>query len=179
MSTFALDPTHSSVEFSVRHMMFSKVRGVFGSFSLELAVDDATSLPSSVKAEIDAASIDTKVADRDAHLRSADFLDVEKFPKIAFESTAITGKANAFTIAGNLTIHGVTKPIALDATLGGRAKDPWGNDRIAYEASTKINRKEFGLTWNQALEAGGVLVGEDIEITLTIQAVKVGAPAAV
>ncbi len=179
MSTFALDPTHSSVEFSVRHMMFSKVRGVFGTFSLELTVDDATSLPSAVKASIDASSIDTKVADRDAHLRSADFLDVEKFPTITFASTSITGKAAGFTIAGNLTIHGVTKPVALDAQLGGRATDPWGNDRIAYEASTKINRKEFGLGWNQALEAGGVLVGEELEISLTIQAVKVATPAGV
>ncbi len=179
MSTFALDSAHSSVEFSVRHMMFSKVRGVFGSFSLELTVDDATSLPTLVKAQIDATSIDTKVADRDAHLKSPDFLDAATYPVISFASTAISGKPQAFTIAGNLTIHGVTKPVVLDAQLGGRATDPWGKDRIAYEATTKINRKDFGLTWNQALEAGGVLVGEDIEIMLTIQAVNANAPVAV
>ena len=179
MSTFALDPAHSSIDFTVRHMMFSKVRGIFGAFTLELQVDDATSLPTTVSAEIDAASIDTKVADRDAHLRSADFLDVEKFPKITFASRSISGKPNGFTIAGDLTIHGVTKPVVLDAELDGRAKDPWGNDRIAFEGKTKINRKDFGLTWNQALEAGGVLVGEEIEIGLTIQAVNANAPAAV
>lgn len=179
MSTFSLDPTHSSVEFLVRHMMFSKVRGSFGSFTLALDVDDATNLPTSVSAEIEAASINTNVADRDAHLRSADFFDVEKFPKLTFRSTKIGGDASAFTIEGDLTIHGTTRPVTLNASFDGRAKDPWGNDRIGYTANAKINRKEFGLGWNQALETGGVLVGEDIEIVLTIQAVNAKTPAAV
>lgn len=179
MSTFTLDPAHSSVEFLVRHMMFSKVRGSFGSFTLSLDVDDASNLPTSVSAEIDAASINTNVADRDAHLRSADFFDVENFPKLTFRSTKISGDAGAFKIDGDLTIHGTTRPVTLNASFDGRAQDPWGNDRIGYTANTKINRKDFGLGWNQALETGGVLVGEDIEIVLTIQAVNAKAPAAV
>lgn len=179
MTAFALDPTHSSVEFVARHMVFSKVRGAFGKFSLTLDVDDATNLPTSVSAEIDATSIDTKVADRDAHLRSADFLDAEKFPTITFRSTRISGDAKHVAIDGELTIHGTTRPVTLNAVFDGRAKDPWGNDRIAYSADTKINRKDFGLTWNQALETGGLLVGEELEIVLSIQAVKIAQPAAV
>ena len=160
-------------------MVISKVRGSFGSFRVDLDVNDATNLPTSVNAEIDAASIDTKVADRDAHLRSADFLHAEQFDKITFRSTSISGTAESFKINGDLTIHGVTRPVALSGAFDGRLKDPWGNDRIAYSATTKVNRKDFGLTWNQALETGGVLVGEDVEIHLTLEAVKVQEPAAV
>jgi len=177
MSTFNLDPTHSSIEFTVRHMVFSKVRGSFTAFTVDLDIDDATNLPTSIKASIDASSVSTNVADRDAHLKSPDFLDAAQFPTLTFASTSVTGTADAMTIAGNLTIHGVTKPVSLSAAFDGRGKDPWGNDRIAYSANTKINRKDFGLTWNQALEAGGVLVGEDIEIALSIQAVRAGQPA--
>lgn len=179
MSTFTLDPAHSQVEFVAKHMVFSKVRGSFGSFRVELDVDDATNLPTSISAEIDANSIDTKVADRDAHLRSPDFLDAEKFAALTFKSTKISGSGEHFTADGNLTIHGVTKPVTLKGTFDGRGKDPWGNDRIAYSAQTTINRKDFGLTWNQTLETGGLLVGENIEIELSIQAVKAQAPAAV
>jgi polyisoprenoid-binding protein YceI len=177
MSVFAHDPTHSQVEFVVRHMVFSKVRGSFGSYSVDLDVDETTNLPTSVNAEIDVASIDTKVADRDAHLRSADFFDAENFEKLTFRSTRISGAAPDFTIDGDLTIHGVTKPVTLKATFDGRAKDPWGNDRIGYSATVTINRKDFGLNWNQALETGGVLVGENVEIHLTLEAVKVLTPA--
>ncbi len=172
MSTFTLDPTHSSVDFSIRHLMISKVRGSFGSVAAELEIDEATSLPTSVSAEIDVASVDTKVADRDAHLRSADFFDAENFPKLTFRSTSVSGSPEGFEIHGNLTIHGVTKPVTLAAEYDGRTTDPWGNDRIAYSAKTKIGRKEFGMTWNQALEAGGIMVGDDVEIALSIQAVK-------
>jgi len=179
MSTFTLDPTHSSVDFTVRHMVFSKVRGQFTAFTVALEIDDATNLPTSVTASIDAASVSTNVADRDAHLKSPDFLDAATYPALTFTSTSITGSNTAIAIAGNLTIHGVTKPLTLSATFDGRGKDPWGNDRIAYSATAKINRKDFGLTWNQALEAGGVLVGEDIEIALSIQAVRAAQPAAV
>ncbi|MHB8148464.1 MAG: YceI family protein [Vulcanimicrobiaceae bacterium] len=179
MSAFALDPTHSSVEFTVRHMVFSKVRGVFTGFTIDLDIDDATNLPTSINASIDASSVSTNVADRDAHLKSPDFLDAARYPALTFTSTSITGNAAAIAIAGNLTIHGVTKPVTLAATFDGRGKDPWGNDRIAYSATAKINRKDFGLVWNQALEAGGVLVGEEIEIALSIQAVRAGQPAAV
>ncbi len=179
MTTFSLDPAHSLVEFTVRHMVFSRVRGAFTSFSVDLDVDDATNLPTSVVAKIDASSIDTKVADRDNHLRSADFLDVATYPSIEFRSTGVSGTAQHITIDGTLTIHGVTRPIVLNAELDGRGKDPWGNDRISYAAKTTINRKDFGLGWNQALESGGVLVGEELEIAMTIQAVKAQQPAAV
>lgn len=179
MSTFALDPTHSQVEFVARHMVFSKVRGSFGSFRVQLEVDDSTNLPTSISAEIDAGSIDTKVGDRDAHLRSADFLDAENYKALTFKSTRIQGSGQHFTAEGELTIRGTTKPVTLNGTFDGRGKDPWGNDRIAYSAETTINRKEFGLNWNQALETGGVLVGENVEIILSIQAVKAQQPAAV
>lgn len=172
MATFALDPAHSSVEFTARHMVFSRVRGTFPKFTLDLVVDEATTLPTSVSAVIDATSIDTNVVERDAHLKSPDFLDAEKYPTIAFLSTRIAGSPDAFTIDGDLTIHGVSKVVTLKATVDGRGKDPWGNDRIAFSASTTINRKDFGLTWNQALETGGVLVGEAIEIAITLQAVN-------
>jgi polyisoprenoid-binding protein YceI len=178
MATFALDPMHSSVEFTARHMVFSRVRGTFTKFTLDLALDEATNLPTSVSTVIDATSIDTNVADRDAHLKSSDFLDVAKFPTIAFLSTRIAGSPDAFTIEGDLTIHGVAKRVTLNATVDGRGKDPWGNERIAFSASTTINRKDFGLTWNQALETGGVLVGEAIEIAITLQAVNAQVAAA-
>lgn len=179
MTAFALDPAHSQVEFVVRHMVISKVRGSFGSFRIDLDVDDSTNLPTSVTAEIDVNSIDTKVADRDAHLRSADFFHVELHQTMTFRSTHIDGTPEKFKIDGELTIHGVTRAVTLDASVDGRLKDPWGNDRIAYSAKTKINRKDYGLTYNQALETGGVLVGEDVDIELTLEAVKVTAPAAV
>ena len=138
MATFALDPNHSSVEFTARHMVFSRVRGSFTKFTLDLDLDDTTNLPTAAASTIEAASIDTNVADRDAHLRSADFLDVEKFPTIAFLSTKISGKPNAFTIDGTLTLHGITRPVTLRAVVDGRGEDPWGNDRIAFSASTTI-----------------------------------------
>jgi polyisoprenoid-binding protein YceI len=178
MASFALDPAHSGVDFTVRHMVFSRVRGAFPKFTLDLDVDEATNMPTTVAATIDAGSIDTNVADRDAHLKSPDFLDAAKYPTISFVSTRISGSPDAFTIEGDLTIHGVTKPVALNASVDGRGKDPWGNDRVAFSAGTTINRKDFGLTWNQALETGGVLVGDALEIAITIQAVNAQVAAA-
>jgi len=177
LATFALDPTHSSVDFTVRHMVFSRVRGTFEKFSATLEVDDTTNLPTAVAATIDAASIATNVADRDAHLKSPDFLDVAKYPAIEFLSTSISGSPDALTVEGTLTIHGVSRQVRLLAALDGRGKDPWGHDRIAYSATVKINRKDFGLTYNQALETGGVLVGEEVEIALSVQAVNTRRPA--
>lgn len=179
MSAFALDPAHSSVELTVRHMVFSRVRGVFSSFTLDLSVDDATNLPAAVHATIEAASVDTKVADRDGHLKSPDFLDAATYPTIEFAATKISGSPKAFTIDGTLTIRGTARPVTLEAAVDGRGKDPWGNDRIAFSATANINRKEFGLAWNQALEAGGMLVGDDIEIALSIQAIAAEKPVAV
>jgi polyisoprenoid-binding protein YceI len=178
MAHFALDPAHSGVDFTVRHMVFSRVRGTFPKFTLELEVDEATNMPTTLAATIDAGSIDTNVADRDAHLRSPDFLDVADYPTIEFISTRISGSPDALTIDGDLTIHGVTRQVALKASVDGRGKDPWGNDRVAYSAATTINRKDFGLTYNQALETGGVLVGETLEIAITIQAVNAQVAAA-
>ena len=179
MSAFTFDPAHSSVEFVVKHMMFAKVRGTFTNVSVTLDVDEATNVPTSISAEIDTASINTNVGDRDAHLKSPDFLHAEAHPKMTYKSTSISGDASNFTVNGDLTIRGTARPVTLHGTFEGRAKDPWGNDRLAYSATAKINRKDFGLTWNQALETGGVLVGEDIEIVINIQATKAQTAAAV
>jgi len=177
MTTLAFDLAHSSVDFSVRHMVFAKVRGGFQKFNADVTIDDKTNIPTSVKAVIDANSIDTKNPDRDGHLKSPDFLDAAQFPNITFESTSISGTPDALSIAGNLAIHGVTRPVTLAAQFAGEGKDPWGNDRIGYEATVKINRKDFGLNWNQALETGGVLVGEEIEITITLELIRATAVA--
>lgn len=176
LATWNIDTSHSSVSFAVRHMVFAKVRGRFASWQGALRLDTADLSKSEVEATIEAASIDTGVADRDNHLRSADFFDVEQFPELRFKSTQIedAGK-NKLRLHGELTIHGVTKPVTLDVEYGGQAKDPWGNQRVAFAASTSIDRRDFGLGWNQVLEAGGVLVGEKIEIELEVQAVAAAA----
>ncbi len=176
LNTWNIDPSHSSIAFSVRHMVFAKVRGRFGSWQGTLRLDAADLTRSEVAVTIDAGSIDTGVADRDNHLRSADFFDVEQFPELAFKSTQIesAGK-DKYRLHGELTIHGVTKSVALDVEYGGQAKDPWGNQRVAFAASGSVDRRDFGLAWNQVLEAGGVLVGETIEIELEVQAVAAAA----
>jgi len=171
MTTYSIDPTHSSVAFSVRHMMFAKVRGRFAKWTTDLALDPRDLSKSSVKVTIDAASIDTGVADRDAHLRSADFFDVEHFPTLSFESTSVAQSAAGASVTGNLTIRGITRPVTLELEALGGGKDPWGNERRLYSAKASILRSEFGLTWNQALEAGGVLVSDKIEIEVEVQAV--------
>lgn len=173
-----IDTSHSSIGFSVRHMMFAKVRGRFGVWAGSLKIDPDDLLRSSVQVEIDAASIDTGVVDRDNHLRSAEFFDAERFPKLRFKSTRIEHvKGEQYKVHGQLTLRDVTKDVVLDVERGGEAKDPWGNQRAAFAAKTSINRVDFGLTWNQVLEAGGVLVGERIDIDLEIQAVQAAEPA--
>jgi polyisoprenoid-binding protein YceI len=179
MATYNADPVHSHVDFAVRHLMISKVRGAFETFTAQLEVPEGAKLPTSVRAEIDTASVATRVADRDNHLRSADFFDAESHPKLTFVSTNISGTEAGFTIDGNLTVRGTTLPVTLEAEFEGGGKDPWGNERLAYSAHTKISRKNFGLTWNQALETGGVAVGDDIEILIQIEAVKAPVPATV
>jgi len=174
--TWNIDTTHSSVSFAVRHMVFAKVRGRFANWSgtVELDADDLTR--SRAVVEIDAASIDTGVAARDEHLRSPDFFDVARSPKLRFESTKMERvDGNRYTLHGKLTIRDVTRDVAIAVEYGGQAKDPWGNQRAAFSATASIDRREFGLTWNQALETGGVLVGEKIEIELEVQAVQVAA----
>lgn len=174
-----IDTAHSGIHFKVRHMVFAKVRGRFAAWSGAIQLDDADLTRSSVAVEIDAASIDTGVADRDKHLRSADFLDVEQFPKLSFQSKRVEKVDDErYRVHGELTIHGVTREVVLDTEYAGTAKDPWGNERAAFAATVSIDRTDFGLEWNQVLEAGGVLVGERIEISLEIQAIKAAAQAA-
>ena len=176
MTTWNIDTSHSGAHFSVRHMVISKVRGAFERFTGVIELGEANPAASKVSVSIDATSINTHEPKRDAHLRSADFFDVEKYPELTFVSTKVEKVGDAeYRVTGDLTIHGVTKEVVLDAESLGVNKDPWGNDRIGFAATTSINRKDFGLSWNQALETGGVLVGEKIEISLDVQAVKAAA----
>ena len=174
IQNWTLDPAHSSASFSIRHMMISKVHGGFTKLSgnLQFSSDDPSK--SSIEAIIDASSIDTRETKRDEHLKSADFFDVAKFPSITFKSKRIERtSSNEFQIFGNLSMHGATKEITLAVEgLDAEMKDPWGNLKLGASATTKIKRKDFGLTWNAALEAGGALVGDDVSITLDIQFVK-------
>lgn len=173
------DLSHSSVNFHVRHLMVSKVHGRFSLWSGSLLIDNDDMTKSRVEVSIDATSVDTKEEKRDAHLRSADFFDVEKFPALTFKSTAVEKVGDEeLAVTGNLTIHGVTKSVKLAVELGGVAKDPWGGTRTGFSAKTSINRKDYGLGWNSVLEAGGVLVGEKVEITLEIEAVQAAATVA-
>jgi polyisoprenoid-binding protein YceI len=171
-----IDTVHSGINFSVRHMVVSKVRGRFGKFSGELAIDDDDLTRSSVNVAIEAASIDTGNAQRDGHLRSADFFDVEAFPELRFRSTRIDKRGDdRYAVVGQLTIRDVTREVSLDVEFGGRARDPWGNERVGFVATASVDRKEFGLRWNQALETGGVLVGDRIDIELELQGVRAAA----
>lgn len=173
------DLSHSSVNFHVRHLMVSKVHGRFMKWTGTLALDEQDLTRSSLDVTIDASSIDTKEEKRDAHLRSPDFLDVEKYPTLTFKSTSITREGDdEYKVAGDLTIHGVTKQVTLAVEGGGIVKDPWGGTRTGFSAKTSINRKEFGLGWNVALEAGGFVVGDKLEISIEIEAVKKAASAA-
>jgi polyisoprenoid-binding protein YceI len=171
-----IDPAHTTVEFAVKHMMFTTVRGRFKSFTGTIRVDEQNPDNSGAEVRIEAASIDTGVADRDAHLRSADFLDVENQPEIKFHSTRVDGahkkEGDRFKIAGELEIRGKRMPVTLDATFEGIGKDPWGKQRAGFAARTEIDRREWGLQWNQALETGGVLVGHSVKIEIEAQAVK-------
>ena len=172
-TTWAIDPAHSSVEFSVRHLMITTVRGRFTDVKGEVTTDDQDPAAGRVEVEIAAASIDTREPQRDTHLRSADFFDVEKFPTLTFRSTGITGTSgDRFTLTGDLTIHGVTRPVTLAVESEGRAKDPWGGLRAGFTATTKIKRSDFGLTWNQLLETGGLAVSDEVKISLDVQLVS-------
>jgi polyisoprenoid-binding protein YceI len=171
-----IDAAHSGVNFSIRHMVVSKVRGRFAKYSGAVRLDEGDLTRSSVEMTIDASSIDTGTPQRDAHLRAPDFFDVEKFPELRFRSTRIEKINDArYRVIGDLTIRDVTREASLDVEYGGRAKDPWGNERIGFIATTAIDRKDFGLAWNQTLEAGGLLVGDRVDIELEVQAVKAAA----
>ena len=175
-TTWTVDKAHSQVEFGVKHMMFTTVKGQFRDFDATIELDAANPNESSVEVTLDTASIDTAVADRDTHLRSADFFDVENHPKITFVSKRVEGasfkEGEKFKVIGDLTIRGKTNEIELDATFEGRGKDPWGQEKSAFTAEGKIDRHDYGLTWNQGLEAGGVLVGRDIKLWINAQFVR-------
>ena len=173
-ASLKIDPEHSTVGFRVRHLI-STVNGRFNEFSGSIEYDAENLSVSSVKATIQAASVDTNVAARDKDLRSKRFFDVEKHPTLEFESDSITDVSGSKgKIKGRLTIHGVTKQVVLDAEFLGTSKDPWGNEHFGFQARTTISRKEFGMKWNEVIEAGGVMVGDEVEIILDISAVPAG-----
>ncbi len=171
--TYEIDPAHSAVHFSVRHLMVSNVRGEFTKVSGTVNFDPEKPETSTVEATIDANSISTRDSQRDGHLKSPDFLDTEKFPTITFRSKKVEIQPGGGKITGDLTIHGVTREITLDVEgPSPEMKDPWGKQRIGASATAKLNRKDFGLTWNAALETGGVMVGEEVKITLDVEVVR-------
>lgn len=174
-TTWTIDPTHTLVEFSTKHMMITTVKGRFSDVKGTIVTDDRDAAHASAEVTIATASLSTGTDARDEHLRSADFFDVEKFPAITFRSKRIEGGSLVpgaeFTVVGDLTVRDVTKEVTLAATFEGAGKDPWGNEKASFSASTKIDRREFGLTWNAALETGGVLVSDNVKISLDIEAV--------
>ena len=171
-TTWKIDTAHTNAEFAVRHLMISTVKGRFADVQGIVHADETDFAKSSVEVIIAAASLDTREPQRDAHLRSADFFDVETFPQLTFRSKRIEGKGNAFKIVGDLTIRGTTREIVLDVTSEGRTTDPWGGERAGFTATTKIKRSDFGLLWNQLLETGGVVVGEEVKISIDAELLK-------
>lgn len=176
--TYTFDVSHSHVGFSVRHLMVAKVRGSFGSFSGSLTVGEDPA-DSSIEVTIDIDSVDTRDPQRDGHLRSEDFFDSANHPTMTYRSTAVRhDRRDRWHVDGELTVRGVTRPVALDVVLEGLATDPWGGSRAVFSATTAVNREDFGLTWNQALETGGVLVGKDARIEIEVEAVRQAGPVA-
>jgi polyisoprenoid-binding protein YceI len=169
--TWEIDASHSGVHFFVRHLVVAKVRGRFTAFSGALAFDETAPERSSVEVRIDTASINTGVDQRDAHLRSPDFFDAERFPAITFASRRVERTADGFRVTGDLTIRDTTREVVLPVDYAGRTRDPWGGERVGFTTRLAIDRRDFGLTWNQLLEAGGVAVGEKVEIELDVEAV--------
>ena len=177
MSTWTLDPAHSQIEFAVKHMMVTTVRGQFRKFTTEVDFDEEHPERSSIVAHIDASSIETGMEARDAHLKGADFFDAETYSELTFRSTSIGARGDSFKIDGDLTIRGETRPVTLDAEIGGVVPNMQGGRRAAFNATTKISRKAWGLTWNVALESGGFLVGDEIRISLDIAVLQAEAAA--
>ncbi len=170
---WAVDATHSSVDFSVKHMMISKVKGAFHDFDAVIDADPTDLTTADIEFTVKMESVDTRNTDRDNHLRSADFFDVENHPTLTFKSKNIVKKdEDEYSVTGDLTLHGVTRPETFTVTFEGQGKDPWGNEKVGFSAEGKINRSEYGLTYNAALETGGVLVGDQIKISLQVQAAK-------
>jgi polyisoprenoid-binding protein YceI len=176
-SHWDIDVGHSAIHFWVRHMVISKVHGRFARWSGAIQLDPHDLTRSSVEVAIDTASVDTQVADRDAHLRSADFLDAARYPAMTFRSKRIEKAGEGYRVVGDLHLHGVVREVVLEAEFAGTGKDPWGNERAGFSAKTSLDRREFGLKWNAALETGGVLVGEKVEISIELEAVRKAAAA--
>jgi len=172
-SKWALDPTHSSVTFTIRHMMFSKVKGAFNRFDASIEADPHDLTTADIAFTVDLASVDTNNSDRDNHLRSPDFFDVEKHPNMTFKATRIekTGEGR-YKVTGDLSLHGVTRSETFDVVFEGEGKDPWGNVKAAFHAEGVVNRKDYGLNWNAVLETGGFLVGDEVKVEIDIQAAK-------
>lgn len=172
-ANYRIDPAHSSVQFSVRHLMISNVRGTFTGVKGTVAYDSNNPSATTVEAEIDSSTINTLEEKRDAHLKTAEFLDVEKFPAIKFHSTGVEKHGDGFKVTGDLTLHGVTKPVVLTVEeVAPETKDPWGYTRVGASAKTKINRSDFGLTWNAALETGGFMIGDELKLDFELELVK-------
>ncbi len=170
---YEIDKDHTTVGFTIRHLVISKVKGTFDKFNGSFEFDPKNSASWNANTTIEAASINTAVTKRDEHLRSPDFFDVQKFPTISFTTGKVkSSNGKTAKVEGTLTMHGVTKPVVLDVEIGGTTKDPWGNSRAAFSAKTKINRKDFGLNWNKALETGGLLVGEEVEINIEVEGLE-------
>jgi polyisoprenoid-binding protein YceI len=169
VGTWVIDPVHSQVGFSVRHLMVSKVKGTFDKFEGSITITDDP-LQSLVTASVDVTSINTANGDRDGHLRTADFLEAEKYPNMTFRSTAVHAKGSDFVVDGELTLHGVTKNVELSLEFNGVSPDPWGGTRAGFSAETEINRKDFGISLDMPLEGGGVVVGDKVKVTLEIEA---------
>ena len=173
-TVWKLDPAHTLVEFAAKHLMISTVKGRIAGVEGEIVLDENEASNSTVEVILDAKTLDTRIEQRDQHLRSGDFLDVEKFPVIKFKSTDIQGDEQNFKLTGDLTIRDITRPITLDVTYEGRTKDPWGGERVGFSATGKLDRRAYGLTWNVVLETGGLTVGNDVKIQLELEAIKQG-----
>ncbi len=169
-TTWTLDPNHSEITFKVKHLMISNVKGEFKKFDITVNGDDISK--ATIDVNIDTASISTSNDDRDAHLKGADFFETEKYPTLNYKASGFSAEDDEFTINGDLTIKGVTKPVSFKGEIGGTSKDPWGNEKLGYSVEGKINRRDFGLNWNAALETGGVLVSEDVKLFAELQFVK-------
>jgi polyisoprenoid-binding protein YceI len=172
LENWNIDVVHSTVGFTVRHLMVSKVHGLFSKWSGTFAFDEANPAASHVEVSIDVASVDTREPQRDAHLRTGDFFEAEKFPKMTFKSTSVEGAKNHFKVTGDLTLRGVTKPVVLDVEYAGRAKHPQMGERAGFSAHASINRKDFGVNYNQVLEAGGLALSEKVDINIEVEATK-------
>ena len=169
---WSIDPTHSEVGFKVKHMMFTNVSGKFKTYDAEITTEDDDFTKSEISFSADINSIDTNNTDRDNHLKSADFFDAENHPKLTFKSSSLTKSGDEYQLTGELSLHGITKTVKLDAEVSGLLKDPWGNTKVGLNIEGKINRKDWGLNWNSALETGGVLVGEEVKLSIELQFAK-------